>query len=171
MNLSYAVVGWRLAVSGTAPLCGVAAIRLCYSSPRVELFLNLAWAALSIFLVAGWVWSIRKGHTEFEWTTLVALLLLLVLLFPAISMTDDRMAMSTPVELEHMMRASEGHHSQIAVLGLFSLLGAIFLVLLKLAAPLFYLRLRPRDFAERLLAGFIRAFGVRPPPVAGLVSC
>jgi hypothetical protein len=137
----------------------------------VELFLNLAWAALSIFLVVGWVWSIRKGHIEFQWTTLVALMLLLALLFPAISMTDDRVAMSTPVELEHMMRASEAHHSQIAVLGLFSLLAAIFLVLLKLAVPLFYFRLRTRAFAERLLAGFIRAFGVRPPPVAGLLSC
>ena len=45
----------------------------------MELFLNLAWAALSIFLVVGWVWSIRKGHIEFQWTTLVALMLLLVL--------------------------------------------------------------------------------------------
>ena len=137
----------------------------------MELFLNLAWAALSIFLVVGWVWAIRKGHTEFRWTTLVALALLLVLLFPAISMTDDRVAMSTPVELEHMMRASEAHHGQIAVLGLFSLLCAIVLVLLNMAAPLFYSRLRPRVFAARLLAGFIRACGVRPPPVAGLLSC
>ena len=137
----------------------------------MELFLNLAWAALSLFLVVGWVWAIRKGHTEFQWTTLVALLLLLVLLFPAISMTDDRVAMSTPIELDHMMRASEAPHGQIAVPGLFSLLGVIFLVLLNMAAPLFYSRLRPRIFAERLLAGFIRAFGVRPPPVAGLLSC
>lgn len=137
----------------------------------MELFLNLAWAALSLFLVVGWVWSIRKGHTEFQWTTLVALLVLLVLLFPAISMTDDRVAMSTPVELEHMMRASEAHHGQIAVLGLFSLLGAIVLILLNLAAPLFDSRLRTSVFAARLLAGFIRACGVRPPPVAGLLCC
>lgn len=144
---------------------------MCYSRPRVELFLNLVWATLSIFLVAGWVWSIRKGHIEFDWTTLVALMLLLVLLFPAISMTDDRAAMSTPVELDHMMRASEAPHGQIAIFALFSLLGTIFLILLKMATPLFYSRLRPRIFAERLLAGFIRAFGVRPPPVAGLLSC
>ena len=137
----------------------------------MELFLNFAWAALSIFLVVGWVWSIHKGHTEFQWTTLVALMLLLVLLFPAISMTDDRVAMSTPVELEHMMRASEAPHGQVAVLGLFSLLGAIVLVILNMASPLFYSRLRPRIFAEKLLAGFIRAIGVRPPPVAGLFSC
>lgn len=97
-------------------------------------------------------------------------MLLLVLLFPAISMTDDRVAMSTPVELDHMMRASEAPHGQIAIPGLFSLLGAIVLVLLNMAAPLFYSRLRPRIFAERLLAGFIRAVGVRPPPMAGLFA-
>lgn len=146
-------------------------MRLCYSRPRVELFLNLAWAALSIFLVVGWVWSIRTGHTEFQWTALVALVLLMVLLFPAISMTDDRVAMSTPTELDHMMRASEAPHGQINLCGLFSLLAAIFLILLKMAAPLFCSRLRTRDFVERLLAGFIRAFGVRPPPMAGVLSC
>jgi hypothetical protein len=136
----------------------------------VELFLNLAWAALSILLVGGWIWSIRKGHTEFHWTTCVALALLLVLLFPAISMTDDRVAMSTPVELEHMMRSSEAPLGQVAVLGLFSLLGAIVLVVLNMASPMFYSRIRTRVFAETLLAEFIRAVGVRPPPVAGLFA-
>ena len=145
-------------------------MRLCYPRRSVELFLNLAWAALSIFLISGWIWAIRKGHAEFQWTTLVALALLLVLLFPAISMTDDRVAMSTPVELEHMMRSSEAPLGQVAVLGLFSLFGAIVLVLLNMAAPLFYLRARTRVFATALLAGFIRAIGVRPPPAVGLFA-
>jgi hypothetical protein len=136
----------------------------------VELFLNLAWVTLSTLLIVGWIWSIRRGYTEFQWTTCVALALLLVLLFPAISMTDDRVAMSTPVELEHMMRASEAPLGPAAVLGLFSLLGAIVLVVLNMTLPLFYLRLRIRVFAERLLTGFIRAVGVRPPPVAGLFA-
>lgn len=136
----------------------------------MELFLNLAWATLSILLVGGWIWSIREGHTEFEWTTCIALVLLLVLLFPAISMTDDRVAMSTPIELEHMVRASEAPLGHTAVLGLFSLLGAIVLVILNMAAPLFYSRIRTRVFAETLLAGFIRAVGVRPPPVSGLFA-
>ncbi len=149
----------------THPSC-----QLCYSRPSVELFLNLAWAALSILLVGGWIWSIREGHTEFQWTTCVALVLLLVLLFPAISMTDDRVAMSTPVELEHMMRASEAPHGQLAIIGLFGLLAAIVLVILNLASPLFYSRMRPRVFAETLLAGLIRAVGVRPPPVSGLFA-
>lgn len=136
----------------------------------MELFLNLAWATLCILLVGGWIWSIRKGHTEFRWTTCIALALLLVLLFPAISMTDDRVAMSTPVEIEHMMRASEAPLGQVAVVGLFGLLAAIVLVILSVASPLFYSRIRTRLFAEMLLAGFIRAVGVRPPPVSGLFA-
>ncbi|WP_348267664.1 hypothetical protein P8936_00115 [Edaphobacter paludis] len=135
----------------------------------MELFLNLAWAALSILLIGGWVWSIRKGHTEFQWTTLVALALLLVLLFPAISMTDDRVAMSTPAELEHMMRASEAPLGPVAVLGLFGLLAAVVLVVLDMTAPRFYSPMRTPLFAEKLLAGFIRAIGVRPPPALAYV--
>jgi hypothetical protein len=136
----------------------------------LEIFLNLAWATLSILLVAGWIWSVRKGHTQFQWTTLVALALLLVLLFPAISMTDDRVAMSTPVELEHMMRNSEAPLGQVAVLGLFSLFAAIMLLVLNMATPQFYFLIRTRVFAEALLAGFIRAVGVRPPPALALFA-
>jgi hypothetical protein len=144
--------------------------KLCYSQPSVELFLNLAWATLSILLMVGWVWSIRKGYAEFRWTTLVALVLLLVLLFPAISMTDDRVAMSTPIEMEHMMRSSEAPLGQVAILGLFSLFAVIVLVILNMASPQLYCRIRPRVFAATLLAHLIRAVGVRPPPTARLFA-
>ncbi len=120
--------------------------------------------------MGGWIWSIRKGHTQFQWTTLVALLLLLVLLFPAISMTDDRVAMSRPLEAEHVMRCSEAPLGQVALLGLFGVFAAIVLIVLNMAAPYLYCRIRPRVFAATLLAGFIRAFGVRPPPAAGLFA-
>lgn len=137
---------------------------------NVELFLNLAWVAISIFLIAGWVWAIRKGHTEFQWTTMVALALLLVLLFPAISMTDDRVAMTTPVKMEHVMASSEAPLGQAIIPGLFGLLAAVMLVILNMAALSLYSRVRTRVFAEMLLAGFIRAFGVRPPPAAALFA-
>jgi hypothetical protein len=137
----------------------------------VELFLNLAWAALSILLIAGWIWSIRKGHTQFRWTTLVALALLLVLLFPAISMTDDRVAMNRPVDAEHMMRSSEAPLGQVALIGFLGLFAALVLFVLNMAASHFYYRIRPRVFAATILDGFIRALGVRPPPVAEIFSC
>ena len=138
--------------------------------PSVELFLNLAWATISILLIAGWVWSIRKGHTEFQWTTIVALALLLVLLFPAISMTDDRVAMSTPVRMEHVMASIEAPLAQAILPGLFGLLAAFLLVILNMAALSLYSRVRTRVFAEMLLAGFIPALGVRPPPASALFA-
>jgi hypothetical protein len=139
-------------------------------SAKVELFLNIAWALLSILLIAGWSWSIHKGYTRFQWTALVALVLLLVLLFPVISMTDDRMAMSTPVEFEHVLRRSETPLSPVAILGLFNLFAAIMLVILSMAAFHCYARIRTRVFAERLLDGFMRAVGVRPPPAMALFA-
>jgi hypothetical protein len=131
----------------------------------VELFLNLAWVATSVFLVIAWIWSIREGHTQFAWTTLIALVVLIVILFPAISMTDDLIAMSAPAEGEHMIRRSEAPLVPVAVLGLLGALAAIMMVVLNMTAPSFYFRIRTRVFAAILLAGFIRAFGVRPPPV------
>lgn len=145
-------------------------VRLCYPLPSVELFLNLAWAALSFLLIAGWIWSICKGHTQFQWTTVIALAMLLVLLFPAISVTDDRVAMTTPIELEHMMRCSESPLGHVAVLGLVGLFATIVLIVLNIAPPRFNSRVRTRVFAEKLLAGFIRAFGVRPPPAVALFA-
>lgn len=143
---------------------------MCYSRLRVELFLNLVWMAVSISLVAGWIWSIRKGHIEFEWVTLIAIVLLIVILFPAISMTDDLVAMNMPAEVEHVMRRSEAPLTPVAVLGLLGAFAAMMLVLISMAAPRFYSQTRTRVFAATLLAGFIRAFGVRPPPAAILAA-
>ena len=129
----------------------------------MELFLNLAWLGTSVLLIACWVRSIRRGDARFQWATFIALALLLVLLFPAISMTDDRVAMTAPIELEHMLRCSEAP-LHAAVIGIFGMFATLLLVILNMAAPRFYSRVRTRVFAEALLAGFIRAIGVRPPP-------
>ena len=143
---------------------------LCYPRRSVELFLNLVWLATSSVLVAGWIWSIRKGHIEFEWTTLIALALLVVILFPVISMTDDLAVMSAPAEVEHMLRRSEAPLAPVTFLGILGALAAIVLIVLNMAAPRFYSRIRTRVFAATLLAGLIRACGVRPPPAAALLA-
>jgi hypothetical protein len=127
--------------------------------------------ATSIFLIAGWIWSIRKGHIEFEWTAVIALALLIVVLFPAISMTDDLMAMNVPAEAEHMMRRSEAPLAPAPVLGLLSIFAAIALVVLKMTAPRLYCRMSAGVFAAKLLNGLIRAVGVRPPPATLLFAC
>ncbi len=137
----------------------------------MELLLNLVWVATSILLIARWIWSIREGRTEFAWTKLLALALLLVLLFPVISMTDDLVAMSTPAEVEHMMRRGEASVALVAVGGLLGGFAAIALMVLSLGAPLFCtFRIRARVFVVTQLAGFIRSCGVRPPPAAAFAQ-
>jgi hypothetical protein len=117
------------------------------------------------------MWSVRKGHDTFEWNKFKALILLILILFPVISMTDDLVVMNAPGEVEHIMRGTDTPLAAIAFLGILGALAAIVMIVLKLAAPLFYARIRPRVFAATLLAGFIRAFGVRPPPAAVLLAC
>lgn len=144
---------------------------MCYSRVGVELFLNLVWLATSLFLVAGWIWSIHKGHIEFDWTTLVALVVLIVILFPAISMTDDLVAMNVPAEVDHAIRRSEAPLAPVALLGILGMFAAFLLALLKLTLPGVSFRIGTRRFSATLLAGFIRACGVRPPPSAVFAAC
>ena len=136
----------------------------------MELILNLVWLVASIFLVTAWIWSIREGYIEFEWSTLIALILLIVILFPVISMTDDMVMMRAPAEIEHIMRRSEAPLAPVAMLGLLGVLAALVLIAVSMAVTQLYSQIRSRVFAARLLDGFIRAFGVRPPPTAALLA-
>jgi hypothetical protein len=137
----------------------------------VELFLNIVWLSVSILLVSLCAHSIRHGHTKLSWSAAVALCLLLVLLFPVISMTDDLQAMTAPAEVEHVLRR---HHdaSSLAmggdVLDALTLLSLIFLgiTLPKICS----IRVETHGYLAALLAGFVRAFGVRPPPVSALLT-
>lgn len=107
--------------------------------------------------------AVRKGESKLDWTTLVAVGLLLLLLFPVISMTDDLVAMSTPGEVEHLIRRHEAPlHLAAGILFGALVIGALLLIvgLCRMTVS----RIRRRSFAARLLAGFVRARGVRPPP-------
>lgn len=143
---------------------------MCYPRLKVELFLNLVWMATSIVLIVGWIWSIRKGHIQFEWTALIALALLILILFPVISMTDDLTAMNVPAEVEHTMRRSETPLAPGALLDLLGAFAAFTLVMLSMAPPRRYSLVRTRVFAATLLDGFVRALGVRPPPAVAAVA-
>jgi hypothetical protein len=78
--------------------------------------------------------------------------------------------MRAPAEIEHIMRRSEAPLAPVAMLGLLGILAALVLIVVSMASPQFYSQIRSRVFAARLLDGFIRAFGVRPPPAAGLLA-
>jgi len=76
----------------------------------LELLLNSAWLALSTSLVILWIRGLRfvpAGSRQPSTTVqLLALAMLIVILFPAISMTDDMQALST-AEVEHVTRRAD----------------------------------------------------------------
>lgn len=129
--------------------------------------LNLVWFTLSVFLVTGCIRSMRKRGFGLDLTTMVAVTLLVVLLFPAISMTDDLMSMKVPAELRddiHRYEFSPLHPGQSAGV---PLLAALSFVALALSALVFLSILSARilffAFASKLLAHCARALGIRGP--------
>ena len=139
----------------------------------MELLLNLLWLSVSVSLVALWARAIRLGHTRINWHTLAALALLVVLLLPVISMTDDLVAMAAPLEDDHPVRRGEMpllHLDQIPVtpLDTVALVALLLLGLAFLATRLS--RLIPISYSATQRAGFARAMAVRPPPSALLAA-
>lgn len=112
----------------------------------------------------------KHGHTKSTWTALIALGLLLVLLLPVISMTDDLVAMENPTEIEHVRRSEMPllhlAHDTAALLdsGVLAVLFLIGVAFLFSRLSRFSLRVCPRKLTD----GFICITGVRPPPVAVL---
>jgi hypothetical protein len=136
---------------------------------EVELFLNVVWLSVSILLVIGCVRSIRHGDTKLSWAAGVALCLLLVLLFPVISMTDDLQALTAPAEVEHMMRRQ--HDAPSLHINMLDVVALLSLILSGIALPtVCSIRVGTRGYVTALLAGSVRAFGIRPPPVAALFT-
>ncbi len=72
----------------------------------MEIFSNLAWIAISLAL--GIVWLVRYRHAEREMPGLrvqcVALAMLILILLPVVSLSDDMQAMVATSELEHVNR-------------------------------------------------------------------
>lgn len=136
----------------------------------MELLLNLAWAAFSLSLLVLWLASLRNGTSSTDWRVIIAFALLVVLLFPVISMTDDLAAINNPAEAEHIFRRSVApllHGSAISPLGLiFGLL--LLLLFASFTTLLASTRFTPASPLTRLLAGFLRSCSVRPPPSPGL---
>jgi cytochrome b len=137
----------------------------------VELFLNIVWLSVSILMVILCVYSIRHGHTKLSWSAAVALFVLLVLLFPVISMTDDLQAMTAPAEVEHLMRRH--HDAPMLHMGsnMLEAVALLSLILIGIALPaLCSIRVRTHGYVAALLAGFVRAYGVRPPPAVAWLT-
>jgi hypothetical protein len=72
----------------------------------MELILNLAWAALAAAMFLVWTChGVRKGFSSRR--QLAALAVLLLILFPVISVSDDLLALQNPAEADTSMRRDE----------------------------------------------------------------
>ncbi len=131
------------------------------------MFLNLVWLSLSVALVTGCIRSLRRRESGAALTAVIAVTLLVVLLFPAISMTDDLMAMNLPAEVQHELHRHEVSPLQPVQAASVSLLGAVpFMALALLAFALLGIvsaRIWPFSFASRVLVGCARSLGIRGP--------
>jgi hypothetical protein len=69
----------------------------------VEIFLNLAWAVLAVALVALWLRTgSRADHSRRS--QIIAIAVLIAILFPVISVSDDLMAAQNPAETDSGQR-------------------------------------------------------------------
>jgi hypothetical protein len=69
----------------------------------VEIFLNVAWVALAIFLVAAWL-RFGSSTSHHRHVQLIAIAVLIAILFPVISVSDDLMAIQNPAETDNCQR-------------------------------------------------------------------
>jgi hypothetical protein len=84
----------------------------------VELFLNLAGASAAIALFCLWLWSARSANSigANRKTQLVALVLLILIIFPIISVTDDLLAAANPAETDVLLRRDHEFSGFIAAI-------------------------------------------------------
>jgi hypothetical protein len=79
----------------------------------METFLNLAWAMLGVVGVCLWARVERRSGTERR-LPLIALAMLVVILFPVISVSDDLWSIQNPAETDSCLRRAhpgQGVHS------------------------------------------------------------
>ncbi|MGB6194508.1 MAG: hypothetical protein WBF42_18730 [Terracidiphilus sp.] len=73
----------------------------------METFLNLAWLLLALSSICLWARFEQRTGTERR-LPIVALLMLIVILFPVISVTDDLWSLHNPAETDVLLRRD--HH-------------------------------------------------------------
>ena len=85
----------------------------------MELILNLAWALSAVAILCIWLRYARLAGASRR-TQMVALAVLILILFPVISVTDDLQAMQNPAETDSCLRrvhAVSSPHSILAAPG------------------------------------------------------
>ncbi len=136
----------------------------------MELFLNLAWLVLSAALVVGSIGIAHSALRGRRWTIVIALILLIIILLPAISMTDDLAAVNNPAETDHLLRRHQISlhlHWDVAVAAIVPLLIGIFAISVAQAS---IEKFKARFLTSVLLDSALRTLGLRPPPVFSSVA-
>ena len=135
----------------------------------MELFLNLVWLMLSVSLVCGYLAFAPTPLKSRKAAAIIALALLILVLLPVISMTDDLAAINNPAETDHLLRRDRAPlhlHSDVAAVAIVSLLIGIFAIAVARTSGE---KVTLYSLPSVLLNGAVRAFGVRPPPSAALL--
>lgn len=129
----------------------------------MELTLNLGWALVAVWMLCAWVriapHAVRDRRAQF-----VALAVVILILLPAISMTDDLLAAQNPAEIDCCVRRDHGctnPHSIVPVTAALPLpvSRGIEFGFLQLSAP----RLFSAPHVKSVAPGAIHN---RPPPAA-----
>lgn len=74
----------------------------------MELALNLGWALVALWMVCAWLRTTPRKASDRR-IQMVALAILILILLPAISMTDDLVALRNPAEIDASARRDHGY--------------------------------------------------------------
>ena len=130
----------------------------------MELTLNLGWALVAIWMLCAWVRKAPRKATDRR-IQMVALAVVILILLPAISMTDDLVAAQNPAEIDCCARRDHGQgtspHSILPVAASLPPPGfaGISLAFVGMASP----SNLPSPFVENPSLASIQS---RPPPAA-----
>ena len=129
----------------------------------MELTLNFGWAMVAIWMLCAWLRAAPRGSRDRR-AQLVALAVVILILLPAISMTDDLIAAQNPAEVDSCVRrdysvsSPHGQNSPMAALPAPTFTGLSF-GLVHLGAP-------GRLSAPYVECPALASIQNRPPPAA-----
>jgi hypothetical protein len=136
----------------------------------VELVFNLLWLTLSLGLVLFWTMIQHPSANEtLRCSTrmqIVALAMLIVILLPVVSLTDDLQTCTAPAEAEHLGRRVDMHINADTCLHAASIVAAAHLAVEQALRLQTLAYLRPAMATKAPSAGYLRIAGSRPPPFA-----
>ena len=139
----------------------------------METFFNLLWVAVAIALFGAWLASVRPQRTSALPSVglqLIALALLVVILLPVISLTDDLQANTNPAETEHFSRRIDVNPSADRQLHSLPLALALLVVAAAAVRPPVMGSVRPDQPVSSRVDDCSLACAKRPPPVVKLFA-